>query len=338
MGVQRWTQLDSHRVQRLRGSPIKRGSFASLGGESISPPIGKTATLATLEDGCSALSIGHVAGVVAQIELGTVAAKVSLAHVVIGADHAALEDGEEVFSGIGVLEAAGGDVFLGRVIDAAVTVELAAHAEIDRAVVGHEVAGAVDIGHDQRTNVLGIDVGDMERTGAAFALDQCDNGFLGGGLASGAVLGLAADIGFIGFHDLVSAAKGTSRSRTVHCFADAVAEEPSGLVGNAEHTLHLLGAHALLGRGHDVSGEQPLVQRNVRTLHDSASADGELVAAVIAEEHTGLGLARHAADANRTTVRADRLAIGPARSFDMGQCLGFVVEDRIGDIHGGFPC
>jgi hypothetical protein len=38
---------------------------------------------------------------------------VSLAHVVIGADHAALEDREEVFGGVGVLEATGGDVLAG---------------------------------------------------------------------------------------------------------------------------------------------------------------------------------------------------------------------------------
>ena len=77
------------------------------------------------------------------------------------------------------------------------------------------------------------------------------------------------------------------------------------------------------------------MQRNVAALHDAASADSELVAAIVAKEHTGLCLALHAADANRTTVRAGRLAV-PTRSLDVGQRLGFVVKDGVGDVHGCF--
>ena len=44
-----------------------------------------------------------------------VAAKVCFAHVVIRADHAALENGEEVFGGVAVLEATSGHIFLGAV-------------------------------------------------------------------------------------------------------------------------------------------------------------------------------------------------------------------------------
>jgi len=310
---------------------------ASLGGELVSPPIGEAATLATLEDQGGALAIVHVAGVVAQIELGAVAAKVCFTHVVIGADHAALEDGEEIFGGVAVLEAARGDVFLGAVVHDRVTVELFAHAVIDRAFIGHEVRGAVDVGHDQSANVLGIDVGNVERTGVTVALDKGDNSLLGGRLASGAVLGLAANIGFIGFDNLVGAAEWALGSGTVHSFADTVAKEPSRLVGDAEHTLHLLRAHTLLGSGHEMRSEQPLVEGNVRTLHDSASADGELVAAIVAEEHASLRLAFHAANANRTTVRASRLTI-PARGFNVGERLGFVVENRVCDVRCHTKC
>lgn len=47
----------------------------------------------------------------------------SLAHVVIGADHATLEDREEVFGGVGVFEALGRDILASAVIDRAVTVK-----------------------------------------------------------------------------------------------------------------------------------------------------------------------------------------------------------------------
>src|SRR5690606_17854154 len=159
------------------------------------------------------------AGVVSKIEFGTVTAKVRFAHVVVGADHAALEDGEEIFGGVGVLEAARGDVFASAVIDLAVAVELAAHALIDRALVRHKVRGAIDVRDNERANVLGVDVGDMEGTGVAVTLDKGDNSLLGSGLAGGAVLGLAADIGFIGFDNAVRAAE--RAARLVHGFTDA---------------------------------------------------------------------------------------------------------------------
>ena len=64
---------------------------AVLGGEAVNPPIGQATANATLQDQRSALPIVHVAGVVAQIKFGTVAAKVRFAHVMISADYAALE-------------------------------------------------------------------------------------------------------------------------------------------------------------------------------------------------------------------------------------------------------
>ena len=67
-----------------------------LGGELVSPPIGEALTLSALEDHRGALAVRDLAGVVAKVELGGVAAKVRFAHVVVGADDAALEDGEEV--------------------------------------------------------------------------------------------------------------------------------------------------------------------------------------------------------------------------------------------------
>src|ERR1700722_12642580 len=62
-------------------------------------------------------------------------------------------------------------------------------------------------------------------------------------------------------------------------FADAMAEEPSRLVGHAEHALELERAHALLARAHQVHREQPLGQRNLAALHDRADRDGKLAVA-----------------------------------------------------------
>lgn len=73
-------------------------------------------------------------------------------------------------------------------------------------------------------------------------------------------------------------------------------------------------------------------------LHDRSGADGELVAAVVAKEHTGLSLAAHAAGTSRTAVRADRLTVRPARQKNVALGGFLIVEDRIGDVdvHGRF--
>ena len=96
--------------------------------------------------------------------------------------------------------------------------------------------------------------------------------------------GLAANIGFIGFDNGIRTAQRAGRGSTIHSFTDTVAKEPCGLIGYAQHALHLLGAHALLGRGHDMRCQQPLVQGNVASFHYRASADSELFAAIVALE------------------------------------------------------
>ena len=190
----------------MRRSPNSTTGGVNLGGEFISPPIGEALAFHALQNDAGAVAVAHGAGVVTKVELAAVATQVSLAHVVIGANDAALEDREEVFSGVAVLEPAVGDIFLGAVIDDRVTGELATDAGIDGAFVAHKVGRSIDVGNDQAANVLGVDVGDMKAADVAFTLDQREDGFLGFHGAGSAIALLAANKGFIGFHDLVSAA------------------------------------------------------------------------------------------------------------------------------------
>ena len=87
--------------------------------------------------------------VVAEIELCCVAVQVRLANVEIATVDAALEDREEVLDRIGVPECST-DILLRRMVDRAVPAELAPDAPIDRAFVGHQVGGLVDVGDDNR--------------------------------------------------------------------------------------------------------------------------------------------------------------------------------------------
>ena len=167
----------------MRLSPCWRGITAVLGGEFVSPPIGEATAFTTFENERSGLAIGDRARVVAQVKFSAVAAKVRFAHVVIGTDHAALEDRKEIFSGVAVLEPAGGDIFTGTVVHGVVIGKFAAHTGVDRAFVGHQHRGAINVCYDQRANVLGVHVCHVERASDAVALYKSNDCLLGGGLA-----------------------------------------------------------------------------------------------------------------------------------------------------------
>lgn len=82
-----------------------------------------------------------------------------------------------------------------------------------------------------------------------------------------AVRGLTAHVGLVKLNDLVLAPKRAGRGVGGHALADAVGHEPSGLVGHAQHAVKLMRRHALFGRGDQVRGKQPLVQRDMAALH-----------------------------------------------------------------------
>src|SRR3546814_3872544 len=110
----------------------------------------------------------------------------------------------------------------------------------------------------------------MEAADVALAFDQRHDDLLFGDFAPSAVLCLAADIGFIGFDDARRrvAAKRAIGIVGLHRFTDAVAHEPSSFVGDAEHTLDLLCAHALLAGAKQMIAEQPFVKGNLRAFKD----------------------------------------------------------------------
>ena len=95
-------------------------------------------------------------------------------------------------------------------------------------------------------SVFAEDCGHMERANVAVALDQREHSLLRRGLAMGAVLGFAADIGFVGFHHLVLTAKRRKIGRGLQRLANAMAKKPNRLVRLADHAADLKGTHSFL--------------------------------------------------------------------------------------------
>lgn len=94
---------------------------------------------------------------------------------------------------------------------------------------------------EDRAQRLGVDLGNVKRAHFTVAFDQRDNGgLLRNGFAPVNVLGLAANICFVGFYNHISPADGAGVG-VDRAFAKTVKEEPRCFVGDVEHSLKLLG-------------------------------------------------------------------------------------------------
>src|SRR5262249_41506959 len=129
----------------------------------------------------------------------------------------------------------------------------------------------------------------------------------------------------------------------IHRVAHAVRHEPRGLVADAEVTVKLMRADALLARRHQVQAEQPLRERNPRILEHGADRHGELFTArtALVEALTSRLLARglrsQLVGVSAAAVRASS-AVRPAPLLDQlagGVLIAEVLrEGRNVDLHG----
>ena len=108
----------------------------------------------------------------------------------------------------------------------------------------------------------------------------------------------------------------------LHRSANAMAEIPCSLVGDAEDALQLVGAHAFLGLAEKVDAQEPLPQRQVQIVKDRSGGDGELIAASIAIELAALY------DLRNLVGRAPwaHNGVRPAESFEVFAALVFAAK------------
>src|SRR5688572_29405210 len=121
--------------------------------------------------------------------------------------------------------------------------------DVELAYVGMQNRTARDIADQHVTHCRRVAALDMEQAGVTATLDQTDDDTLlrVRRLATDRALGdaiLGANIGFVGLHDFAFTAQGAGRSLVHHRLADAVREEPGGLIRDAEHTMELVSGHA----------------------------------------------------------------------------------------------
>jgi hypothetical protein len=279
--------------------------------------------------------------VVSESEFGGVTVQMSLRDVEIAAVDPALEDREVTFGGIGMPEVRP-DVFLGAVVHRAVACEQPTDGPVNRAFIGHQIAGAIYIrGHDRPESLCGY-VRDMEAADSAIPLDQRQHCGLRRDLAF-AVSGLATDESLVALDNLICAAErtGAGDAEFSHGLADAMPEEPRGFQAALEGALELAGADPLFRGTEQIDRLEPNPHWNVAGLEHGADLDGErLAAGVTLTETDAIGLAPQPTDllAGRAAMRAHP-TVRPQPSFDVFVSGFFAMEMDGGKVglHGLSP-
>jgi hypothetical protein len=305
-------------------------------GLSVSRPrIGEALSNDTLDCSLSALHIVNSetdAVAIAEIELRKISVQMAFAAMLVNAFHATLEDRIEAFDSIGMDVPA--NVFLSAMVHALMAGEFGADLKILAGFVGHQCGFFGDV----RANDWG-DIGDggtidMEAAGAATAFDKGKNRILMA--PSGAALGLARltpDKGFIGLHNLASAAHGFD-SDNAHGLPQTMRHEPSGFQGNTKGPMKLVAADTLFARAQQIHSLDPKPHWDVARFENGPYLYGELLAALVALVQADPGrVAAHLADAlGAAAMRADR-AVGPHMGFNPSVSR-FLVVEGVGFDHG----
>lgn len=199
----------------------------------------------------------------------------------IDAVNSTLQDRKITFDGIGINVAA--NIFLDRMVDSFMASKALADLRIEFALIGAQIRLGRNLLFDDRLEVGGIDVRDVERCDATTAFDQCDNGFVARQLLCvGSVLDLASDIGFIRFNCFALAAQSAGQFPFTHSLANAMRQEPCAFEGYTESAMQLVAANALLRGRHQIHRNQPIAQLDMATFEDSSDLNGEWLPASVA--------------------------------------------------------
>src|SRR5581483_7167591 len=127
----------------------------------------------------------------------------------------------------------------------------------------------------------------------------------------------ATDIGLIHFH-----CAGKRRAfGGGHCFADAVAQVPRGLVTHANGALELIGRHSLPRLYEQEDGEEPRLQRQFRIAKNRAGSHAKLVVTGVADQDC-------TASVDLPATSDASWACGPTQTLQEFSTAGVIGETR----------
>lgn len=226
----------------------------------------------------------------------------------------------------------------------AIAGELVAKLLVLASFIGHHACPLGDVLAQDRRQCLGGQVVDLHGAHlAALAINEGQHVVLVCVAATlldafgldGAVV---ADERLVHFDRAAVAAHGRQIAGT-HGFADAMSQEPRGLVGDAQHAVQLMGADALLAGAHEIDRLERLVERDMGALEDGADLDRELLAAIGALAKAKAGLAKVIVLAGHGATMGALHAVRPHHAFKVlgGGFVAVKVAGGQGG-HGLNPC
>lgn len=218
------------------------------------------------------------------------------ADVVIRADDRPLEQAPDALDAVRMNVSA--HPFLYAVIDALVLRVLIGNTEIGGKLIGVDGfrVGSGVFGNEFVKHFLAGMLDDL-KANLAPALHGSDGDSLVPLVSVAHTACLATNVGFVNLYNAPQKRTiGVPQRRT-----DAMAQMPSGLVGDAQRPLNLQGAHAFLALRHQVDGEEPFRQGQMGIVKDRAGRNRELIAAAIAVVLVAI---KHGRDAFAFAARA----------------------------------
>ena len=267
---------------------------------------------------------------VPEIILCQISVQVIFAAMLIDALHAALEDAEIAFDGVGVDFAT--PVFTPIVVNNAMLGKFATKQGVVGGFIGHQASFAIEIlthqwGQGRRLEVINYHApylpGPAVHQGKHLVLVSVATAFL---LTLGLHGLVVTDESLI---DLDNAAVAAHKRQVVrpHGFAYTMAHEPSGLEGNAQGPVQLVRADTLLAGAKKEHRLKPDMQLDVARLEDGPDLDGERLPAGVAlvGAYAGALALELVAFVNNAAMRADT-PVGPNPSLDKCVSRFFVVE------------
>ena len=224
----------------------------------------------------------HITLVQAKGEFVHIAVKMLRAGVVVDAIHPTLHDRPNTFNGVGVHITPA--VLPGAMVYRLMPEKEAANSSVAGRFICHELGADFNVIEDRTLQALFVCVRDGISDGATAPLPESDNGCLANRSATGpeflgfVFVGLfAAEKGFIGFDYALQFGEFTAASLT-----QAVEHEPCRFLLDADFLGDLHGRDALAGGDEQIHRIQPLIERDMRPLEDSASADRKVKLAFVA--------------------------------------------------------
>lgn len=243
----------------------------------------------------------------AELELAEVLRKMLPADVNMSATDRSLEHGPKAFNGIGVNLAT--RIFVHGVVHSLVPVAQSADADIAAPLNGTDGRTLLDVGEDVRMQDLTAGPGNDARHNVAIALGHAEDHRLIERLLASAELASAADERFVDF-DVPAKRRIAVDNR--HMLAEFMAHAPSRFIRHAQLALKFLRRHAMPGRGEQIHGIEPLLERRPGPLEGGSFHRADLIAAPLAA-------------INRTFVQAVKLAVLAT--------LGAIKSLAIADLH-----